>query len=148
MILYIKIFFLSLTASLYINQTVALSQTISPSPTPYTISPFSICGNRILEAGEQCDDGNNTDGDGCSASCTFEGRPPDALASSTTAASPPPTTISPTLQNCSCTDSTGTFPWNCTISVPPETRTCLEVCVEQANQNSGNYSASYYNSFE
>ncbi len=27
------------------------------------------CGNGALEAGEQCDDGNNIDGDGCSATC-------------------------------------------------------------------------------
>ena len=33
------------------------------------------CGDRIVdeEAGEQCDDGNSVDGDGCSASCGFEG---------------------------------------------------------------------------
>jgi len=30
------------------------------------------CGNGIREAGEQCDDGNNTNLDGCSATCTFE----------------------------------------------------------------------------
>jgi cysteine-rich repeat protein len=27
------------------------------------------CGNGILESNEQCDDGNNTNGDGCSATC-------------------------------------------------------------------------------
>ena len=27
------------------------------------------CGNGILESNEQCDDGNNTDGDGCSSTC-------------------------------------------------------------------------------
>jgi uncharacterized repeat protein (TIGR01451 family) len=31
------------------------------------------CGNGIVNTGEQCDDGNNIDGDGCSASCTLEG---------------------------------------------------------------------------
>ncbi len=30
------------------------------------------CGNGRLEAGEQCDDGNTTDGDGCSAGCERE----------------------------------------------------------------------------
>lgn len=30
------------------------------------------CGNGRLEAGEACDDGNNADGDCCSASCTLE----------------------------------------------------------------------------
>jgi cysteine-rich repeat protein len=30
------------------------------------------CGNGIIDIGEQCDDGNVTDGDGCSSSCTTE----------------------------------------------------------------------------
>jgi cysteine-rich repeat protein len=30
------------------------------------------CGNGIKEGSEQCDDGNKTDGDGCSAQCTIE----------------------------------------------------------------------------
>ena len=32
----------------------------------------SICGNGIVEAGEECDDGNRTDGDGCSGFCGVE----------------------------------------------------------------------------
>ena len=35
--------------------------------------PPPVCGNNVVEAGEQCDDDNTTDGDGCSANCTFEG---------------------------------------------------------------------------
>ena len=31
-----------------------------------------VCGNGVLEAGEDCDDGNNVDGNGCSAVCTIE----------------------------------------------------------------------------
>ncbi len=38
-----------------------------------TLEP--ACGNGILESNEQCDDGNNTDGDGCSASCETEVAP-------------------------------------------------------------------------
>lgn len=30
------------------------------------------CGNGVQDPGEQCDDGNTTSGDGCSASCTIE----------------------------------------------------------------------------
>lgn len=30
------------------------------------------CGDSIVGASEECDDGNTTDGDGCSATCTFE----------------------------------------------------------------------------
>lgn len=31
-----------------------------------------ICGDSILDAGEQCDDGNTADGDCCSSGCAFE----------------------------------------------------------------------------
>ena len=34
--------------------------------------PFSICGNNLTETGEQCDDGNNVSGDGCSSTCQIE----------------------------------------------------------------------------
>ena len=32
-----------------------------------------ICGNSIIETGEQCDDGNTNNGDGCSSTCQIEG---------------------------------------------------------------------------
>jgi cysteine-rich repeat protein len=32
----------------------------------------TLCGNSTIDAGEQCDDGNLTDGDGCSARCVDE----------------------------------------------------------------------------
>ncbi len=32
----------------------------------------SVCGDGFLDPGEQCDDGNNVSGDGCSAVCTLE----------------------------------------------------------------------------
>ncbi|MFO0603983.1 MAG: DUF4215 domain-containing protein [Polyangiales bacterium] len=32
------------------------------------------CGDRFLDPGESCDDGNNVSGDGCSAMCRFEAR--------------------------------------------------------------------------
>jgi cysteine-rich repeat protein len=32
----------------------------------------SACGNGVVDAGEQCDDGNAADHDGCSATCTIE----------------------------------------------------------------------------
>jgi len=45
-----------------------------------------VCGNNSVEAGEQCDDGNLVSGDGCSATCRIEVRPP-----------PPPATVLPTV---------------------------------------------------
>jgi TonB family protein len=35
-----------------------------------------VCGNGSVEAGEPCDDGNTTGGDGCSATCRIEVMPP------------------------------------------------------------------------
>ena len=32
----------------------------------------NVCGNDALNGGEGCDDGNNIDGDGCSATCVME----------------------------------------------------------------------------
>jgi cysteine-rich repeat protein len=32
----------------------------------------NLCGNDALSGGEACDDGNNSDGDGCAADCTAE----------------------------------------------------------------------------
>ena len=34
--------------------------------------PVGCCGNGILDPGEQCDDGNTNNGDGCSATCQLE----------------------------------------------------------------------------
>ncbi len=34
--------------------------------------PLNHCGDNNLDEGEACDDGNNVDGDGCSAECTLE----------------------------------------------------------------------------
>ncbi len=34
--------------------------------------PALLCGNKAVDAGEQCDDGNKTSGDGCSAWCQTE----------------------------------------------------------------------------
>lgn len=35
-----------------------------------TVAP--VCGNGKMESGEECDDGNKADGDGCSSSCLLE----------------------------------------------------------------------------
>ncbi len=37
-----------------------------------TVAAASICGNKLVEYPEQCDDGNLVNGDGCNASCIIE----------------------------------------------------------------------------
>ncbi len=52
------------------------------------------CGNNIMEAGEACDDGNTTGGDGCSATCTveiLESEPNDACGAEDGPFAPAPT---------------------------------------------------------
>lgn len=39
---------------------------------PLAAPAQALCGNGIEEPGEQCDDGNTADGDGCSSTCQFE----------------------------------------------------------------------------
>jgi len=39
---------------------------------PYQSHACGCCGNGILDEGEQCDDGNRINGDGCSAECEIE----------------------------------------------------------------------------
>lgn len=58
---------------------------------------------------------------------TYDGRPPDAF-------SQPLTTITPVTETCDCWSSDGGYHHICTITRPPEMRTCLEVCIEQANE--------------
>lgn len=45
---------------------------ITQKPTWEVVRWLSTCGNGAVEGAEECDDGNNRDGDGCSASCRVE----------------------------------------------------------------------------
>lgn len=62
------------------NRTiVAVSPSYCSGGTPATLTqnctvipPAPVCGNSIVESGEQCDDGNLFEGDGCSAYCKVE----------------------------------------------------------------------------
>lgn len=56
----------------------SLARTSSPgasdSARPFGTSnpPTSFCGDGVVDGGEECDDGNVTSGDGCTASCLIE----------------------------------------------------------------------------
>ncbi len=41
------------------------------------VSPPGVCGDGALDDGEECEDGNRLDGDGCSSSCELECAPED-----------------------------------------------------------------------
>jgi cysteine-rich repeat protein len=52
--------------------SASASSTSSVAASSSTGPAQPVCGNGVLEAGEQCDDGNVTDGDGCSSHCQVE----------------------------------------------------------------------------
>lgn len=54
----------------YENPFVSGQDLLVDDPACREVVPF--CGDGTLDAGEACDDGNNVDGDGCSANCTVE----------------------------------------------------------------------------
>lgn len=46
---------------------------VAPVPAAAASRPaHAVCGNGIVEPGEQCDDGNSRDGDGCSSKCAAD----------------------------------------------------------------------------
>jgi len=68
-----------LTASIFIAAGLIASSIFfvhsanADSGVVQTSITVTICGNSIVETGEQCDDGNIVSGDGCSSSCQTEG---------------------------------------------------------------------------
>jgi uncharacterized repeat protein (TIGR01451 family) len=66
----------STTPGNYLNNAsaTAVGSPVTPSgPTAQvTVNPIPpLCGNGTLDPGEQCDDGNLVDGDGCDSNCTL-----------------------------------------------------------------------------
>ncbi len=45
---------------------------VTPTPSTTATPAVDICGNGILDPGEECDDGNVVGGDACAADCTSE----------------------------------------------------------------------------
>lgn len=54
-----------------------------------------VCGNGVVDAGEDCDDGNRAGGDGCSPACRAEAAAADAGAGAAASQSPPETPALP-----------------------------------------------------
>jgi len=66
------------------------------------------CGNHLVESGEQCDDGNRTSGDCCSASCMLEACAPTTTTSSTSTSTSRPATTSSSAPRPSTSSSSST----------------------------------------
>src|SRR5450432_2064000 len=50
--------------------TIALMVVVGACKVPNSsVTREAECGNNVIDPGEACDDGNNADGDGCSADC-------------------------------------------------------------------------------
>ena len=54
------------------DDTDCASNLCNVAAMPPVCAPPVGCGNGLLEAGEGCDDGNNMNGDGCTAACEIE----------------------------------------------------------------------------
>lgn len=78
-----RVWVLALVAAVTVSCTTKFPLDIIPdagadpdasAPTDSTAPPDSSmeCGNDVLDAGEECDDGNTLDGDGCDAQCNLE----------------------------------------------------------------------------
>ncbi|MFH1759089.1 MAG: DUF4215 domain-containing protein [Patescibacteria group bacterium] len=57
----------------YLHNFSCMGDTPVSAEDPISSCGNGICGNNSVEPPEQCDDGNTTDGDGCSSACTNEG---------------------------------------------------------------------------
>ncbi len=61
---------LPLSAGTYYVQVIANFSVGNAWSMSFTLTPFAVCGNGVIESGETCDDGNTTGCDGCSPTCT------------------------------------------------------------------------------
>ena len=74
---------------------------------------FVVCGDGMVEPGEQCDDGNLEDGDGCGSNCAME---PPTITTTTTTITLLPTTS--TLAPTTTTTTTTLVPFSCRAGLP------------------------------
>ena len=75
-------------------------------------SETSLCGNGLTDPGEECDDGNLFDWDGCDHLCIFEGFIASSVPSSSSVSSVSSASSSSSFDQMPITEVTGaTFPW-------------------------------------
>ncbi len=55
-----------------VTATSTSTSTKTPKPTQTATPTIAVCGDGIVEPGEECDDGNTENGDGCSDDCRDE----------------------------------------------------------------------------
>ncbi len=62
------------TAGPCVGEAISACKGDPPLPSTFHCSTgnASVCGNGMIESGEACDDGNTTNGNGCSSTCTVE----------------------------------------------------------------------------
>ncbi len=51
---------------------LTIDKIVVPKNEVSNINTFAVCGDGVVNGGEQCDDGNLTNGDGCSITCTVQ----------------------------------------------------------------------------
>ena len=61
-----------------VSQVVCGGSIVNPDPIEEPDDNDAYCGNGIVEEGEECDDGNTKNGDGCSKYCMWEETPVDS----------------------------------------------------------------------
>ncbi|RME31889.1 DUF4215 domain-containing protein [Candidatus Woesearchaeota archaeon] len=67
-----RISFTAIVFLIILATSVAATADRESQPDLNTLCVDHICGDGIIDLGEECDDGNTIDGDGCSATCTEE----------------------------------------------------------------------------
>lgn len=113
------------TATLTPTPTETATPTQTAAPTA-TATPTTGCGNETIEGAEECDDGNASDGDGCSATCRSEltpggaGAKVDCLAEWLVVPTPPRDENGVPLGRLTCTDDDP----SCDFGAATGDRTC------------------------
>jgi cysteine-rich repeat protein len=130
------------------TRTPTVTSTPTPTPTSTaTPTPTPICGNGVLSVGEQCDDGNRIEGDGCGSNCRYELIPGNGIGSDATderACLFEWSVVNPnnqptvdrrgrrnSMQTCRNNDA------SCDVDLSPFTRTCefrLAICLDNLDQ--------------